>query len=87
MVRLQTDLFPMCHFFISITLLGSGPEWSKDKALLLTMVIQFKKVNENSNIKEKKKMLWAALEIIPFVHFFHLDKHLDGVRGTMNKIH
>ena len=25
-------------------------------------------------------LLWEEMEIIPFIHFFHLDKHLDGAR-------
>ena len=39
-------------------LLGSGSEWPKDEALLLTMMPSYLKKNQNMNIKEKK-LLWT----------------------------
>ena len=44
-------------------LLGSGSEWAKDKAPLLTIVSFLKK---KIKIKREKKILWVEVEIIPF---------------------
>ena len=42
-------------FFYHGTLLGSGSEWLKHQTLLLTMVSNLKKINENENINIKEK--------------------------------
>ena len=52
------------------TLLGSGSEWPKDKALPLTMVSYLFKQHWN---QKRKKILWVEMEIIPFIHFHPLE--------------
>ena len=47
----------------------------------------FKKINENQNIREKK-ILWAVLETISYIHFYPLGSALEqSQRHFQNKVH
>ena len=49
---------------------------TKRRALPLTMVSYLKIKIKIESEKSKKKIMWAEMEIIPFIPFIYLDNHL-----------
>ena len=64
------------------TLIGCQSEWPKDKPFLL-MHSRHARNLYNPKIKIFFEIAWTLFEIILFIHFIHLNKHLDRARGTL----
>ena len=56
----------------------------KDQKPFLLMHSRHARNLYNSKIKMIFEIAWTLFEIILFIHFYSLNKHLDGARSTLN---
>ena len=82
--NLMKKIFFQTRIYKSITLLGSGPKWSKDKALQLKMISYLRKSKLKSKIQKISVSENKNNPIYPLVSTFI--SHLDSYSTSWKKI-